>query len=210
MELYEKHRPRSLDQVVGQPAAVAKCRSLLSAGLGGKALWISGPSGAGKTTLARILAVAHAGGEIVEFASADTFGADQLRELEGQRRLRPLWPMAYIVNEAHALRAPVVRGLLGVLEGLPEWLLVIFTTTREGQEKLFEDNIEEAPLLSRCHEVKLTSQGLCKAFAEHVRGIALAEGLDGMPIEAYERLMKTVKNNCRAALQRVAAGDMRA
>lgn len=207
MELYEKHRPKALEGVIGQPAAVAACRRLIAAGIGGKSLWIAGASGSGKTTLARIMASAH-GREVVEFASADSFGADQLRDLQYQTRLHALWPETWIINEAHALRAPIIRGLLGILEGLPSWLLVIFTTTRDGEEKLFEDNIEEAPLLSRCHEIRLTSQGLCKAFAEHAQRIATAEGLNGQPLAAYETLAKKCHNNCRAMLQRIAAGEM--
>jgi len=46
---------------------------------------------------------------------------------------------AYVINEAHALRKPVIRQFLVVLERLPAHVTVIFTTTNEGQETLFED-----------------------------------------------------------------------
>ena len=51
--LYEQYRPRTLDEVVGQPKAVAVVRRLIDNGAGGRAVWISGPSGSGKTTLAK-------------------------------------------------------------------------------------------------------------------------------------------------------------
>ena len=53
MSLYETSRPATFDAVVGQERAV-KVRSRLS--LGGRAFWITGSSGTGKTTLARIIA----------------------------------------------------------------------------------------------------------------------------------------------------------
>lgn len=57
MTLSERVRPTDLAGVVGQVKAVAACRRLIERGmLGGRAVWLAGPSGTGKTTLARILA----------------------------------------------------------------------------------------------------------------------------------------------------------
>ena len=56
MNLTEKHRPQSWAEVIGQPKAVGVLRSLAERGWGARALWISGKSGAGKTTLAMIYA----------------------------------------------------------------------------------------------------------------------------------------------------------
>ncbi len=51
MRLYEKYRPDSLDGVLGQDRAVTRIGRMMDGGIGGRAFWLSGASGTGKTTL---------------------------------------------------------------------------------------------------------------------------------------------------------------
>ena len=115
---------------------------------------------------------------------------------------------AFIINEAHGLKKAATRRFLGILERIPPHVCFIFTTARVGQEALFDDNIDASPLLSRCIVVNLTNQGLAKVFAAHCRRIATAAGLNGRPMSSYVRLAQDCKNNCRAMLQSIEAGDM--
>jgi len=115
---------------------------------------------------------------------------------------------AWIVNEAHGLRKPIIRQLLGILERLPRHCVVIFTTTRDGQESLCDEQIDAQPLLSRCVQITLTNQGLAPAFAKRAREIASSEGLNGKPESAYPRLVQRCRNNMRAVLQAIEAGEM--
>ncbi|NQU20173.1 MAG: hypothetical protein HQ567_02745, partial [Candidatus Nealsonbacteria bacterium] len=54
--LYEQYRPREWSEVVGQDKIIAKIARLRKRGLAGRAYWLSGQSGTGKSTTARILA----------------------------------------------------------------------------------------------------------------------------------------------------------
>ena len=56
MQLHEKYRPRTLDAVIGQDKAVATIQRIQKRGLSGRAYYLTGNSGQGKTTLAYIMA----------------------------------------------------------------------------------------------------------------------------------------------------------
>ncbi|MDX1963924.1 MAG: AAA family ATPase [Pirellulales bacterium] len=210
--LFERERPTTLDGVVGQPLTVKRLTALKERGWGGRAYWISGLSGTGKTTIAKIIASDVAS----EFATTETsvsrFTPKALKDWEDSLCCRCIDGKghALIVNEAHGLRNATITDFLDVLERLPEYAVVIFTTTNEGQEALFEDCMDTAPLLSRCIRLELLSNGkeLELAFALEARRIAQKHGLDGKPIGAYVELVRQCKHNMRAVLQAIDSGCM--
>ena len=210
MQLYEKYRPKNLDEFIGNDKAVNVTKRLLQRGIGGSALWISGASGIGKTTLARIIADSIAADLYInEFDCADLLTVATIDKIEKDMSMRGFGKggKAFIVNESHSLSGKAIRRLLGLLERLPSHIVFVFTTTREGEAKLF-DNIDSSPLLSRCIKISLTSQGLSKTFAQHCRDIATSESMNGKPLESYIRLAQRCKNNMRAMLQSIEAGEM--
>jgi DNA polymerase III gamma/tau subunit len=211
MQLYEKYRPKQLDQVIGQDKAVKTITRLIQNGAGGRCFWISGISGSGKTTLARIIADSIADDMYVqEFDCADQLSVSALDKIEAEMQYKAFGKggKCFIVNESHGLRKQAIRRLLGLLERVPDYVTFIFTTTKQGESKLFDDQIDANPLLSRCIKIELTNQGVAKVFAEHCRQIATTENLNGKPIESYIKLAQKCKNNCRMMLQEIESGYM--
>lgn len=209
--LYEQYRPRTWGELIGQPKVVAKVDCLRRRGLAGRAYWISGPTGCGKTTVAYLIAREIA----IEEIDGTAVNAAWLDNLERTWGLLPLGAgdkhgRAFVINEAHGLTAYAVKRFLVLLEGatLPRHVAVLFTTTTDGLA-LFEDqHIDASPLLSRCADLRITSQGVSRLFAEKAKAVAEAEGLDGQPIEKYIRLAQDCKNSLRLMYDRIEEGVM--
>ena len=209
--LFEDARPSSLEHVVGQRRAV-ECLSRIieRRSLAGRAYWIAGPSGVGKTTLAKIIARYVAGDDLF----VNEYDASMLTPLTIQNIESDLWTRgwagggkAVIINEAHGLRRDTVRQLLVTLERLPKHAVVVFTTTADGQGKMLESCDDAAPLISRCLPVPMDPYPL-DSFADHVMSVAEQNGLSAAPRAAFIDLAMECACNMRAMFQVVEAGGM--
>jgi len=209
LPLYERYRPRRLEDVVGQPQACAKLqRAIDRDAVAGRAWWVSGRSGGGKTTIARILAESVADEtSVYEYDGREMTVAELARLRATCYAGRPLFGSGYaiIVNEAHNVKD--ATRFLGLLEPIPDWVVWLFTTTTDGQ-LTFDGMADSSPLLSRCRSIPLQSRGVADAFAQLAQQIARAENLDGQPLSAYKVLVNKHRSNMRGVLQSIENEDM--
>lgn len=132
--LHRKYRPATFDDVVGQSTAVDSLIGVIERDAS-RAIMLSGPSGVGKTTLARIAAYEMGCGErdILEIDAATNTGVDHMRSLQEIIKYKPLSKSsmrAAIVDEAHRISHQAWDSLLKLIEEPPEHAVFFFCTTR--------------------------------------------------------------------------------
>ncbi len=205
MQLTEKYRPQSFADVAGQDKAIEYINSLRKNGLNSRAYWISGQSGTGKTTLARLIASEVS----TPFATEELDGADVdkafIEQCERQCRYKPMGAQGwcYLVNEAHGIRGKLIKSMNSLLEQ-PHVLrnsTWIFTTTTDGQI-MFDDLEDAGPFSSRCTIISLARRDICKPFAERLVWVAQQEGIE-LTVETAIKVLRSNGTNLRAGLQTI-------
>ena len=133
--LYRKYRPNTLDELVGQPDAVALINEQIKKKNLGHAYLFSGPRGVGKTSLARIIATTIGCDpvfDVTEIDAASHNKVDDIRELNDSVNFIASSPgkkRVFILDEVHMLSNAASNAFLKTLEEPPEHVIFILATT---------------------------------------------------------------------------------
>src|SRR6266852_7860141 len=219
--LARKYRPKQFDDLIAQDHVAAALRGAVAQGRVAHGYLFAGPRGVGKTTAARILAMAlnceqrspagepcgvcdscsriwtgAANLDVVELDAASNRGVDDARDL----RERAMYAAStetrskvYIVDEAHMLTREAWNALLKILEEPPSRVVFVFATTEP--QKIAQS---AAPILSRLQRFDFRRIGP-HAIAERLRHVAAAEGL-AADDEALHLIAKSADGGMRDGL----------
>jgi len=155
--LARKYRPQKFSEVIGQEHVTRTLKNAIEQGRTAHGYIFSGHRGIGKTTVARILAMAlncrssdkpvaepcgicescteiRAGNsvDVIEIDAATNRGIDEIRELRQAARYRPARDRfkIYILDEAHQITDAAFNALLKTLEEPPGHVVFMLATTR--------------------------------------------------------------------------------
>ncbi|GGJ33621.1 DNA polymerase III subunit gamma/tau [Deinococcus roseus] len=169
MAIYQKARPVTWTEVVGQEHVRDVLMSALEKGRIGHAYLFSGPRGVGKTTTARLIAMtvncesefkpcgecqscrlikSGSHPDVVEIDAASNNSVDDVRDLREKVGLASMrgGKKVYILDEAHMMSRGAFNALLKTLEEPPEHVIFILATTEP--EKILPT------ILSRCQHYR--------------------------------------------------------
>ena len=194
-ELYKKYRPVRLKQVVGQDDVV---RQLVDWGRRGTVphfLLFAGPSGVGKTTVARILRTKLGCGntDYTEVNAANARGIDMVRGIQSNLMMAPISGKCrfWTIDECHRLTGEAQDSFLKMLEDTPDHVYFVLSTT--NPQKLLKTIITRATEL----KFRLLSD---KDLEQVISSVLEAECLKPLSRDVMDRLVDAAEGSARKAL----------
>lgn len=211
MNLYLRHRPNQLSEMFGNENAIASLKSLLQKKKNfPSAVLIYGPTGCGKTTLARIIKkeLGCSDEDFTELNTANTRGIDTVREIIENSNYSTFsgGVKIYLIDECQKLTNDAQNALLKVLEDTPPKVHFILCTTDpekviltvRNRCSMFKVNMLPSFILSRLIE------GVCKAEGKTINKDVVKEIVrvsKGSPRQALVLLEKELDVDPKGALQ---------
>lgn len=196
MSLYLKHRPTNLDQIRGNLDVVQTLKGMLGDhDTCPHSFLLHGPTGCGKTTIARIIAkeLNSSGSDLREVDSADFRGIDTIRDI---RRTSEYMPMEsdcrlWIIDECHKLTNDAQNALLKILEDTPAHVYFVLCTT-EPQKLL-------PTIKGRCQQFQVKQLDEDQMYKLLRRTVAREEAQ--LTKEVYDVIIQDSLGHPRNALQ---------
>jgi len=194
-ELYKKHRPSSLKQVIGQDDVVRQLVDWGRRRVVPHFLLFTGPSGVGKTTVARILRrkLGCGDADYTEVNAADARGIDMVRTIRSNLMLAPISGKCrfWTIDESHQLTSEAQNSFLKMLEDTPEHVWFVLSTT--NPQKLLKT------IVTRATELKfrsLSSRDLELVIAT----VMAAENQKLLSRDVMDRLVDAAEGSARKVL----------
>ena len=196
MNLYLKYRPTTLEDIRGNEQVTSALEGMLSdIEKCPHSFLLHGPTGCGKTTLARIIAtrIGATGMDFHELDSAHFRGIDTIREIRKQANFMTLGSKCklYLLDECHKLTGDAQNALLKILEDTPEHVYFVLCTTEPV--KLLKT------IRGRCSEFQVNPLSEREMFGL-LRSVVKAED-ESITKQIYEQIYQDSLGQPRNALQ---------